>query len=64
MENNLLEHAVINEIEKDLKDKDFESLSFLLEKLISVESTKKLLIEYLSDNEREMWIEVKTKTRY
>jgi len=60
----LLEQAFINQIERDMNDKDWSSLSELISNLIYLEPAKKLLVNYLSDEERERWIEGRTETRY
>lgn len=60
----LLEHAVINQLESDFDDNDFDSLSELVKNLIHLEPARKCLIEYLSDSAKENWLEGKTKIRY
>ena len=63
-ENNLLEHSVINQLETDLNDQDFDAMSEMLSLLIKNEESKKILIEYLSDTAKENWLEGKTNVRY
>jgi DNA-binding SARP family transcriptional activator len=63
-DNNLLEHAVINQIETDLNDKDYDALSEMIKNLIHLEPARKVLIEYLSDTAKENWLEGKTSIRY
>jgi len=63
-ENDLLEHAVLNQIETDFNDKDFDALSEMLKNLIYLEPARKVLIEYLTDTAKENWIEGRTNTRY
>ena len=61
---NLLEHAIINQLEGDFEDQDFDSMSEMLSLLINNEESKKILIEYLSDSAKENWLEGKTNVRY
>ena len=63
-DNNLLEHAVINQIETDLNDKDYDALSEMIKNLIHLEPARKVMIEYLSDTAKENGLEVKTSIRY
>lgn len=63
-ENDLLEHAVINQLETDFDDQDFDAMSEMIQCLIQVEDAKKILIEYLSDSGKENWIEQKTVKRW
>jgi len=64
MEDELLKHAVLNQIETDFDDKDFDAIDELLEQVIKNEEMKGKLIAYLSDSARENWIEGKTHVRY
>ncbi len=63
-EQNLLEHAVISQIKKDLNENDLESLSELISNLIHLEPANKLLVEYLSDDLKERWLEGKVELQY
>lgn len=63
-ENDLLELAVLNEIEKDLDENDYDAISEMLQLLISKEESRNILIEYLSDQAKEDWIERRTYRRY
>jgi predicted CopG family antitoxin len=63
-ENELLEQAVVNQLEVDLNNKEYDSLSELLKNLIKLKSAKTLLIEYLGHMELEDWVENKTKIKY
>jgi len=63
-ENELLEQAVVNQLEVDLNNKEYNSLSELLKNLIKLKSAKTLLIEYLGHMELEDWVENKTKIKY
>ena len=63
-QNTLLEHAVINQIETDLNDNEYDSISDMLNKLFEIEEAKTILIEYLSDSAKENWLEGKTSIRY
>jgi DNA-binding SARP family transcriptional activator len=44
-DNNLLEHAVINQIETYLNDKDYDALYEMIKNLIHLEPARKVLIE-------------------
>ena len=44
-ENNLLEHSVVNQLETDFNDQDFDAMSEMLSLLIKNEESKKILIE-------------------
>lgn len=51
---NLLEHAVINQIESDLGDNDFAALSEMLQNLISGKyDNTEILYQYLGDTAQE-----------
>jgi len=63
-EANLLEHAVINQLEADFDDQDFDSMSETIGLLLKNEEAKKILIEYLSDTAKENWLEGRTNVRY
>ena len=60
----LLEHAVINQLESDFDDQDYDAMSEMIQFLLKSENSRHILIEYLSDEQREYWIQGKTKTRY
>lgn len=60
----LLEQAVINQFESDLKDQNYDVLSEMLQILMKSEENQKTLIEYLSETEKERWIEGRVKVRY
>ena len=61
---NLLLHAVINQLEADFDDNEFESMDELLTKLIENEDNHEILIAYLSDSAKENWLEGRTKVRF
>jgi hypothetical protein len=63
-EKELLEQAIINQIEKDLEEQDYDSLSELIKNLIHLEPAEKLLIGYLSDEVKEDWLEGKVEIKY
>jgi hypothetical protein len=63
-ENDLLEHAVLNQIEADLEGDEYDVISEMLQSLISKEESRNILIEYLSDSGKENWLEGRTNVRY
>lgn len=63
-ENDMLEHAVINQLESDFEDQDYDAMSEMLQFLIKDEKSKKILIEYLGDTAKENWLEKRTNVRY
>lgn len=64
MNNDLLEQAVVNQLEQDLDNQEYDALSELLSKLIQIEEAKELLVGYLSDTQKEKWLEGKVVIRY
>lgn len=64
MNNNQLEHAVINQLEADFNDLDFDSMSEMLELLIKNEKNQEILFQYLSDTTQQNFIEGRTNCRY
>ena len=62
--NNLLLHAVLNQIETDFDDQDYESIDELLQRLIDIPQAKDLLTGYLSDTALENWKLGRTAKRY
>lgn len=64
MDKELLEHAVINQLQADIEEGDFDALSKMLGLLIDSKKSREILIEYLSDTAKENWIEGKTTVRY
>ena len=61
---NLLEHAVINQLEADFDSQNFGSMSEMLSLLINNKESKKILIQYLSGSAKKNWLEGKTNVRY
>lgn len=61
---NILLHAVLNEIESDFDNQDYDSIDELLTLLIKVPEAKAFLIGYLSDDAKEYWIQGTTEKRY
>lgn len=61
---NLLLHAVINQLEADFDDNEFDAMDELLTKLMENEANHEILIAYLSDGAKENWLEGKTVVRY
>ena len=63
-EQNLLEHAFINQLETDLDSQDYDAMSEMIQLLIKNEDNKKIIIEYLSDTAKENWLEGRTNCRF
>ena len=61
---NLLEHAVINQLETDFDDQDYDAMSEMLQHLMFLEPARKVLVEYLSDTAKENWLDGNTVIRY
>lgn len=61
---NLLLHAIINQLESDFDDNEFDSMDELITKLIENESNHEILIGYLSDSAKEDWLEGRTAVRF
>jgi hypothetical protein len=64
MDLELLEQAVLNQIEADLNDGDFESFSEMMEQLLKDEKNRLILFNYLSDTAQKNLKESKTVIRY
>jgi hypothetical protein len=60
----LLEHEVLNQIEADINDNDYESVSEMLQKLMESPISKEILYQYLSDSAQKNVKEGLTKKRY
>tara|TARA_Y100000389_G_C17330170_1_gene447640 strand:+ start:62 stop:265 length:204 start_codon:yes stop_codon:yes gene_type:complete len=63
-EQNLLEHAFINQLETDFNDQEYDAMSEMIQLLIENEDNKKIIVEYLSDTAKENWIEGRTNCRF
>lgn len=63
-EQNLLEHAFINQLETDFNDQEYDAMSEMIQRLIKNEDNKKIIVEYLSDTAKENWIEGRTNCRF
>ena len=61
---NALEHAVINQLESDFEDQDYDAMSEMLQMLMKDERNLEILVEYLSDTAQENLVEGKTFFRY
>ena len=57
-------HAVINQLEADFGDKDYDAMDEMLGLLMDNKTTKDILIGYLSDTAKNNWEEGKTVARY
>lgn len=64
MNNDLLEHEIINQIEADLESNDFEALSEMIQSILELEGGEKVLKAYLSDSATENLKEGLTEKRY
>ncbi len=60
----LLTMAVINQFEVDLEDQEYECLDEMLTQLLKSEENQRVLIDYLSDDSKEKWIEGKVTIKY
>lgn len=63
-EENLLEHAFINQLETDFNDQEYDAMSEMIQLLIKNQDNKKIIIEYLSDTAKENWLEGRTNCRF
>ena len=63
-EKNQLLHGIINQLESDFDDNEYDSMDELLTKLMENESNHTILIDYLSDTAKENWLEGKTNERF
>ena len=61
---NLLLHAVINQLEADFGDQDYDAMDELITKLMENSDNHDILYQYLSDSAQENWIDRKTKVRF
>ena len=59
-----LEHAVINQLESDFEDQDYDSMSEMLQLLMKDDNNVEILINYLSDTAQENLAECRTFKRY
>ncbi len=63
-EQNLLEHAFINQLETDFNEQEYDVMSKMIQLLIKNEDNKKIIIEYLSDTAKKNWLEGRTNCRF
>ena len=56
--------AIVNQLEKDFKEQEFESLDCLLTELLKSTKNRELFHDYLSDQIKEDWIEGKIEIKY
>lgn len=61
---NLLLHAVINQLEADFENRDFDAMDEFITTLMKNEENHEILYNYLSDTAQENWLEGKTSTRF
>ena len=64
MDNILLEHAVVNQLESDFHDNDFDSMSEMIALLLESEDNRSILFNYLSDSAQQNLKDGKTFKRY
>ena len=64
MDLELLEQAVLNQIEADLNDSDFDAFSEMMQLLMKDEKNRLILFNYLSDTAQKNLKESKTVIRY
>lgn len=64
VDNELLEHSVINQLEADFGDKDFIGMSEMLGQLMEIEEAKWILWHYLSDSAQKNIVDGLTVKRY
>jgi len=63
-ERDLLLMAVVNQIEDDLNNQEYESLDCLLTELLKNKENREEFVHYLSDETKERWIEGKVTIKY
>jgi hypothetical protein len=63
-ERDLLLMAVVNQLEDDFDNQDYESLDCLLTELLKNEENREEFVHYLSDDMKERWIEGKVTIKY
>lgn len=61
---NLLLHAILNQIETDFDEQDYDSIDEMLQLLMENPEAKHILTEYLSESAKANWLEDKTVKRY
>jgi len=59
-----LEHAVLNQIESDFEEQEYDAISELLQKLIEIPEARQVLVDYLSDTAALNLAEGLTQKRY
>lgn len=64
IDDELLGHSVLNQIESDIRDMDFDAYSELMMKLLKNKDNKKILFNYLSQSAQENLKEGTTTKRY
>lgn len=64
MDSVLLEHAVVNQLESDFHDNDFDAMSEMIALLLESESNRSILFNYLSDSAQQNLKDGKTVKRY
>lgn len=61
---NQLLHAVLNQVEQDLEDQDYEALDEMLQMLIKDKKSRDILYHYLSDEAQDDLAEFSVVERY
>jgi len=64
MTDELLVHAVVNQIEADIKEYDHETIGLSVAKLISDPDAKDILVSYLSSTNRMNWLKGEVQKRW
>lgn len=61
---NLLLHAVINQLETDFDEQDYDAMDELITMLMKNEDNHEILFAYLSDTAQANWLEGRTNVRF
>jgi hypothetical protein len=61
---NLLLHAVINQLETDFDDQEYDAMDELITMLMKNPDNHEILFAYLSDTAQSNWLEGKTNCRF
>jgi hypothetical protein len=64
MDTETLEHAVLNQLQADFGDNDFDAYSEMIHALMKSKKNKEILFQYLSDTAQENLLKGETYKRY